>query len=279
MTSNHLEASQDAPEVNVRCGRCIGCRIDRSRTWAARGVFESQSHDSNEYVTLTYSDEAVPKNKTGIQTLKPKDMTDFVKRLRDHIKRDQNGPAIKYIACGEYGDISNRPHYHAIIFGLNLHDKKIYSTKGDYNLCSSSWLDSIWGHGNTIIGDVTFDSIAYVARYILKKKLGRESDYYKNFDIEPEFNRVSKGVGLKYFEKYKDQIYKADFIMPIPGVQMRPPRYFDLKYEKERDIREIKEKREQKQYENNPYPGWRRLDTRAKVLEYKLKTLKQRNLT
>ena len=44
-------------EIRLPCGKCIGCRLERSRQWAVRSVHEALLHEKNCFVTLTYSDE------------------------------------------------------------------------------------------------------------------------------------------------------------------------------------------------------------------------------
>jgi len=65
-------------ELTLRCGRCIGCKIDRSRQWGVRCVHESQMHESNVFVTLTYNDENMPID----CSLCYRDFQLFMKRLR-----------------------------------------------------------------------------------------------------------------------------------------------------------------------------------------------------
>jgi len=222
-----------SPEINVPCGRCIGCRLERSRQWAIRCVNEAQMHEENCFITLTYNDDKIiyGKNETG--TLVPNDLQLFWKKLRKEINKNGNRKC-RYFACGEYGDTTSRPHYHACVFGFDFQDKKYHRTTetGD-RLYSSDMLNRIWGHGHCLIGSVTFESAAYVARYIMGKKLGREKEYYKEQGIEPEFVRMSRrpGIGSTWFEKYKNDVITND-IQVVNGKETKPPKFYDKLLEK-----------------------------------------------
>jgi len=137
--------------MTVPCGRCIGCRLERSRQWALRCMHELEFHKCNSFVTLTYRDNDLPMGNMEA-TLVPDDLMLFWKRLRK-----EYGNGIRYFACGEYGERTRRPHYHACIFGVDFKDRKVFSTKGDFTLYTSDTLDSIWGYGHCIIGDVSFE--------------------------------------------------------------------------------------------------------------------------
>lgn len=212
--------------MTVPCGRCIGCRLERSRQWAIRCMHESEFHEKNCFVTFTYNDKNL-KHGENKATLWPRDLELFWKKLR----KELNGIRIRYFACGEYGERSNRPHYHACIFGFDFPDKAFYSTKNSNNLYSSPMLDRIWSHGSCLIGSLTFESAAYVARYICDKKLGETAHEYKDMGIEPEFVRMSRrpGIGSKWFDKYLTDIYPDDFCLIRNGIKTKPPKYYDKK--------------------------------------------------
>jgi hypothetical protein len=205
-------------EVNVPCGMCIGCRLERSRQWAVRCVHEASMHDDNCFVTLTYEDTKIP----GDGSLNKKHLQDFWKRLRKFIEPD----TLRYYACGEYGEETIRPHYHACIFGFDFPDKKQWKQQNGNWLYTSEILNEIWSYGYCIIGDVTFDSAAYVARYIMKKVLGDHAPYHYG-DLTPEFNTMSRrpGIGGNWLETYKDDIRKG--FITINGKKIGLPKYYD----------------------------------------------------
>lgn len=224
--------------VPIPCGRCIGCRMSRSRDWAIRCSLESRAHDVSFFLTLTYDPLCLPYSQfvdysTGElsfkSTLVKKDLQKFIKRLRDHYDREK-GKKLRYYACGEYGSRSARPHYHMIAFGLELDDLVPYKQTplGD-QLYTSEWLSNIWQKGYVIVGNVTFESCAYVARYVNKKKYGSEADFYDLYNIEPEFNIMSlkPAIGREWFDNNYDKIYANDEIILPDGHVVTPPRYFD----------------------------------------------------
>jgi len=221
-----LVAKANENAITVPCGRCIGCRLERSRQWAIRCINEASMHEKNAFITLTYNQDKIIYGKSTTGTLVLEDLQKFWKRLRKELGK--NGTFIRYFACGEYGDTTNRPHYHACLFGFDWPDKVLYSVKNGNNLYSSDMLNNIWGNGNCYSGDVTFESAAYVARYIMKKHLGRDSDYYEKEGIAPEFVAMSRrpGIGTKWFEKYHSDVINND-IMVINGKETKPPKFYD----------------------------------------------------
>lgn len=149
--------------VTFACGQCIGCRLERSRQWAIRCVHEASQHERNCFVTLTYDDKHLPADRS----LKLRHFQNFMKKLRK-----KYGAGIRFFHCGEYGEKFRRPHYHALIFNHDFDDKILWSKNRGSPLYISESLDSLWEFGFATIGDVTFESAAYVARYITKKVNG-----------------------------------------------------------------------------------------------------------
>lgn len=233
-------------EVQIPCGQCIGCRLERSRQWAIRCMHESSLYENNCFITLTYHDQFLPPG----NSLNKKHFQDFMKRLRKSVAPLK----IRYFHCGEYGDESNRPHYHACLFNIDFADKILYSTKNGVRLYVSKRLQALWPFGFCTIGDVTFESAAYVARYVLKKVTGEKAvDHYLSVDtdtgeihtIEPEYVTMSRRPGLAtgYFEKYGKEIYPDDFIV-IRGKKMKPPKFYDKLAEQEtKKMLMVKQKR------------------------------------
>lgn len=246
----------------VPCQQCRGCRIDYSRHWADRIVMESLTSlpHSCFFVTLTYSEPELQRLLTGYRyeytvdgntydlraaTLIKKDLQDFNKRLREYYSRVYNHDNIRFYACGEYGHNTRRPHFHVCYFNLPIQDLEVYSNnfRGDV-LYISPTLEKLWGHGFVVIGELTWESAAYTARYVVKKWKGLEADefYEKVGHVLPEFSLASNrpGIGGMYYELHKHEIYKYDQIQ-LPSSDKRDgitsvPRYFDKlleKYQKE----------------------------------------------
>ena len=207
-------------KVDVPCGQCIGCRLEYSKQWAIRCVNEAQMHEENCFITLTYSDENLPKN----NSLRKEDFQKFIKRLRKYISPLK----VRYYACGEYGENLNRPHYHALLFGICFRDRVWWSTRDEVRYYRSETLESLWPFGFCMLGEVTFESAAYVARYCLKKVKGDNKDRHYG-KKEPEFSLMSRrpGIGRTWLEKYKDDVYPHDYMVIRNGVKQKPPRYYD----------------------------------------------------
>lgn len=239
-------------QMQLPCGRCIGCKLERSRQWALRCVHEARGHEENSWLTLTYDDDNLP---YGGSLVKPH-LQKFYKRLRKEIEPIK----IRYFSAGEYGEDKGRPHYHICLFGFDFPDKHMYRV-GDSgeDLYTSELLDRLWGKGRSEIGEVTFESAAYTARYCTKKITGdMAKDHYtvilldgRMVEIEPEFAMMSlgrnrgDGIGAKHFDKYRDEIYPEDECV-IRGKRSKPPRYYDKLLE-ETDVdlyEEVKRNRE-----------------------------------
>lgn len=212
---------------SICCGQCIGCRLERSRQWAVRCLHESQLYDASSFVTLTYSDEHVPVD----GSLRYSDYQRFMRRVRRRFR------GVRFYMAGEYGEKGSRPHYHAVLFGVHFGDRYNWrQSPAGFPLYRSDLLDSLWTLGSAEIGDVTFESAGYVARYVMKKVTGDKADeHYKRVSedgeiywLTPEFNRMSlkPGIGARWFEKYKAQTYPRDYII-VRGKKMRPPKYYD----------------------------------------------------
>lgn len=227
----------------IPCGKCIECRLAYSRNWADRCMMELEDHKSSYFVTLTYDDEHVHKNDwfnedTGefgnIMTLCKVDLQKFFKRLRYY-----HGEKIRYFSAGEYGETSLRPHYHAIIFGLELIDLVFYkrSSQG-FNYYLSESLSKIWSHGYVVVTEVSWDTCAYTARYVMKKQKGLASAIYTKYNFEPEFTLMSRkpGIARKWYDEHKSTMYNSAYInitTPTGGHKCRPPKYFDNLYDAE----------------------------------------------
>lgn len=231
----------------IPCGQCIGCRIDYSRTWATRLMLESKNYPKDQcwFVTLTYDDEHLPKpNKIVTDSGEVKDSPFSSVSKREHqlfMKRLRNkfGCNIRFFCCGEYGDISFRPHYHYILFGLKIPDLVFYKSNFRCDLMyTSELLSHCWSdeqsipYGFVVVSPISFDTCSYVARYVMKKRKGKDFSFYEKFAIEPEFCLMSRrpGIGKDYFSANYEYIYKTDSITlgtDNGSFTVKPPKYFD----------------------------------------------------
>lgn len=249
--------------IKLPCGQCTGCRLEKSRQWAMRCVHEAQTHSRNCFVTLTYADEHLPQ----YGSLSRAHLTKFFKRLRDH-----KGP-FRYYACGEYGDQTQRAHYHACLFGVDFDDKIEFRQIGEHKLYISEQLTKIWGHGNASIGSLTFETAAYTARYVMKKQTGKTAKPFTWLDPETgELQTLTQPFAVMSLRKaigktwligntnflkpdqhgppapvqggfYQD-IYSKDAIV-LRGKKMPPARYYDKLYDKinPQHLKKLKQKR------------------------------------
>lgn len=220
------------------CGKCQGCRLEHSRIWAIRCVKEASMHAQNSFVTLTYRDDKLPENGSLIL----RDLQLFFKRLRKALWLVDKNRKVRYYACGEYGDKYQRPHYHAILFGVDFGDKLVYSPpdeNGEGGLYTSRVLDGLWTHGQCIIGVVNFKTCSYVARYCMKKVDGnkRKAGHYLVYTSDgvvserlPEFAVMSRrpGIGAPWYDKYGNEVREHDSII-LDGQAVPSIRYFDLR--------------------------------------------------
>jgi hypothetical protein len=254
--------------IQVACGQCIGCRLERSRVWAVRCIHEASLYPNNCFVTLTYDDASLPEFYNINSGLVYEHFQLFMKRLRErfvpkcpfpkgHESREEwlMMNRIRFYMCGEYGDDFSRPHFHALLFNFDFSDKYYWTNRNGNRYYRSSVLDgmprysidrgqvsseALWPYGNCEIGDVTFNSAAYVARYIMKKQTGSgSSEHYEWVDPSTgeiflrrsEFNEMSTspGIGKAWVDKFYKDVYPHDYLV-VNGVKTRSPRYYDNIY-------------------------------------------------
>jgi len=228
--------SAAAATLQIPCGQCAECRLKRSREWAVRCMHEASLHRFNCFLTLTYRDDerAVSLNYTDFQL--------FMKRLRARFPKD----VIRFFCCGEYGETNPatgvrdggkyRAHFHAILFNFNFPDRVPCRMLGRADLHKSALLDELWRHGDCKIGEVTFESAAYVARYAMKKVTGDlAASVYTvvlpdgtMLEREPEMLVMSKrpAIGREWFQRFGKHVYVRDKVV-ARGKEMQPPRYYD----------------------------------------------------
>lgn len=156
-------------------------------------------------------------------TLVKRDLQLFMKRLRKKF-----GVGIRFYGCGEYGEKFGRPHYHVLLFNRDMPDKVFRSEgkRGD-RLYTSKVLSELWPMGHSVVGEVSFDSCAYVARYVMKKIFGKYADILYG-DMVREFAVMSRkpGIGRPYFDKYGGEVYAHDSVV-VNGQEVKPPRFYD----------------------------------------------------
>lgn len=252
----------------IPCGKCLGCYLERARDKAVQLSLEKMNPEYKEnecwFLTLTYEDTYLPIHEkidantgeifTGVST-ELKDLQNWIKKIRDN----HPDKTIRYMAAREYGSHTLRPHYHLIIFGLPL-DRELFVKIGNNANGDPLWttpqLDNmiskdcwsvrrplgdrtapIYKAGNVTVGEVTFQSISYVARYTMKKA-NKQYDsewWYKSQGMDIEGISQSQDLGKWYYELHKHEIYENDYV-PVLGKNgnfSRPPKCFDRLYKKE----------------------------------------------
>jgi hypothetical protein len=254
--------------VKLPCGQCIGCRLEKSRQWAVRIMHEASLYTDNCFITLTYDDEHIP----DFQSLRKRDFQLFLKRLRKRFEPR----TIRYFHCGEYGDSTRRPHYHAILFNFDFPDKvKIGTTGSGLPDHASATLAELWRFGRHSIGSVSFESAAYVARYVTKKVTGKLAESHYSC-VDPETGECGRreaeyatmslrpGIGKGWYEKFHKEVYPLDRVV-VRGVPCKPPRYYDNLLERDNPdvLRKVTKARDQARSEKEETPE--RLAVREKV--------------
>lgn len=267
------ELAHSGVPIPVPCYQCIGCRLQRAASWAIRCMHEKRMHESSAFLTLTYRNENLQKTKDGA-TLVLRDLQLFMKRLR--LERPSG---VRFLACGEYGERTQRPHYHMILLNTCFPDMKYHRMSGKKKLYASAELDGLWKLGDCLIGDVEFESCAYVAGYVVKKVTGaRAAAHYG--DRLPEFQTMSRrpGLGAGYYEKYRDEIYKHDTVV-MRGHEVSVPKYYDYRHEKvDADrLEELKKVRRVRALENKADNTRKRLRVRERYQELKREHFNKRD--
>lgn len=280
ITFNPIRALNSTNPFNVPCGRCAGCRLERSRQWAVRCMHEAQLHQENCFITLTFSNEHLPID----YSVNVRDLQLFMKKLR----KQQHPKTIRFLASGEYGDTNLRPHYHLVIFGHDYQDKVHYETtpRGDRLYVSKS-LSQIWPYGLSTIGNLTFESAAYTARYAMKKLTGElaETGYLREHPlhhficrVRPEFLVMSRGgrdgqggIGSGWYEKFGQEAFQHDSVI-VRGKEQLPPRFYLNKLPEE-EKKAITVRRTIKAKANPRARGYTAETARAEVRDARISTL------
>lgn len=283
-TTNASLADTDR-KLDIPCGQCIGCRLDRAKMWAVRCVHESQLHEKNCFITLTFNE------KYWHPSLDVRTFQLFLKRLR----RAYPETKIRFFHCGEYGEELQRPHHHAILFGFDFPDKELWSIRDDVKLYRSKALEALWSNPETkepygfcTIGDVTYESAAYVARYCVKKINGKKAqEHYLSADLDtgecttlkPEYVTMSRrpGIASDWIHKYHNDVYSQDFVVLNEKIKCKTPKYYDKIYDRichsKDELENIKVKRIIKAKDRKEDSTIERLETRLGIQERKAKKL------
>lgn len=282
--------------VLIPCGHCIGCRMEKSKAWAVRCVHEAQLHEppdgnGNCFITLTFDDKFLDEKGSLVK----RDFVLFMKRLRkfvcNHVwdevtysyvsvypPKDSSG--VRFFHCGEYGSQGNRPHHHACIFNYRFGDMELLTIREGVKLYTSKTLEELWPYGYCTVGDVTVQSAAYIARYVLKKQYFDKrrpeliGAYYNG--REPEYITMSRkgGIGTEFYKKFKSDMFPHGFAVLGGGIKVRTPEFYERKFELDspEDFHRMKVSRIQRSC-NNPDNTPKRLSVREDIQYLRAKKL------
>lgn len=264
-------------DIQLPCGQCQGCRLRRAADWTLRCMHEAKMHQANCFITLTYSDENLPAH----GTLDHRHFQLYMKRLR----KDNAPHRVRFYMCGEYGPQTKRPHYHACIFGeeYRKHRKPMGKSESGELYYEQPELTRHWPLGQATVQDLTQNSAGYCARYIMKKKLGKENKYTtitedgEIIELAPEYSAMSlkPGIGATWLDKYARDVYPHDFVI-AKGVKLKPPKYYDQRIKKGNfDTDLIEYQRQQRAAKAKPDNTPERLKVREAVELARIKHLKR----
>jgi hypothetical protein len=275
-------------KLEIPCGRCIGCRIDRSQQWGTRIMHEARYHEKTCFLLLTYDDQHLPEH----GQLVPPDAKKFCKAVNDKFGPELRrlfGHGVRYFLCGEYGDLTGRPHYHVILFGVDFaEDRKPWKKSGKHQLWRSETATRLWGRGNVDIGSLSEQSGEYAARYCLKKVNGEMAkDHYARIDpatgewfmLHAEFIRMSNkpGIGRLFFDDpaNRNMYDRGGFPRNRSSHLKKIPRYYDSQLEKVDPDRfeEIKRKRKKDALKRKADNTPERLAVREEIQKAKVQQL------
>lgn len=214
-----LQRHGDSTPLDLPCGQCIGCRVQRAQDWALRCRHEASLYDASTWVTLTYDDAHLPAG----NSLNYRHFQLFMKSLRFQ----HRGQTIRYYMCGEYGETTQRPHYHACLFNIHFPDQTKHKTVAGKPYYISPTLTKLWPHGSHLIAPLTPQNAQYTALYITEKITGDAGDAHYG-DRVPPFNRMSlkPAIGSAWLERYIDDMRTTDSIRS-DGQSYKPPKFYD----------------------------------------------------
>lgn len=242
-------------------------------------MHEKMFHPESCFITLTYDDQHVPEN----YSLDLRHWQLFNKKFRRFLEPKK----IRFFACGEYGDLNGRPHYHAIVFNHDWRDKTFVerSDSGE-EIYTSETLRHLWGNGIVSTQDVTHKSAAYVARYCTKKIKTTDTfgaDHYRRISpidgefhqVSPEFSTCSNrpGLGTEFVKQFKSDFYPSGFLI-VEGVRQAPPKFYVSRLS-EGEQQRLKRQARRLGLKNKPHQTTERRLARAAVRDARINKLKR----
>lgn len=314
----------------IPCGKCIGCKLDYARHWADRMMLEYESCHKAVFVTLTYEDKWLPnvnpetgelfspsdlnEDEARIAPLIKSDLSEFMKSLRSKFSDNNHDVRIRFFGCGEYGEKKHRPHFHVILFGIDLQDLQI-TFSGDIRGTLEPWvknelgqvsfrsnlLEDVWKErGIVTVSETSYETFGYVGRYSLKKARGNK--YPEKYNLPKEFTNMSRnpGIGIPFLKEHQEAVEEVnqwyvngkDIYWPKILIQ----KYCDIDelgnigyYDRDDEDPILIEKREQRKmaalnsflntYENSDVPYYEKSDFLEKQVTKRVNLLKRGDVT
>lgn len=229
--------------LTIPCGECILCREEQARQWAVRITHEAQLWEASSFITLTYDDKNLPEH----SSLNYSHMQNFWRRLKRRLG------ALRYYYVGEYGDLTQRPHYHACVFGHAFIEGRRLLRRSPTHLWTSPLLEEAWGLGHVSVGALTFETARYTASYVTKKLRSRQTYMWADpitGELKPlvqprAFASKHPAIGAAWLDKYGKYVYDHDHVV-INGQAQKPPKAYDRWLEKTKgkeELERIKQRR------------------------------------
>lgn len=197
-----------------RCGSCAGCLVQRQQEWATRMALEAQCHAKSVFVTLTYNDSFLPAD----GSVSRRELQLFLKRFRKAI----SPVLVRYFACGEYGDVSGRPHYHLVLFGVGVECLTKLQESWSTRVVMDGGQSTSYSLGFVSVSEFTLDRALYVAKYILKSSTWQSG---RSDGRAGEFSLMSRrpGLGVGGIAKLSDEVCRVASLR-YPGLSLEEMR-------------------------------------------------------
>lgn len=245
------------------CQKCLGCREIQQQQLALRITHEATAYTHNHFLTLTYEEEKLPRG------LQKHHMQNFWKKLRK-----QTTHKIKHLTCGEYGDRTQRPHYHAAVLNLAIADLKKWDSENN----RSNTLEKLWAHGIVTVSELTPDRIKYVAGYVLKKAGYRKQIYCTEDgeELQGPYRNMSKGLGKEWLKKYATDL-RNGYLQQDQSKYTIPRYYLDYIKKTNTQLHDTIEQAKTKNWKELTYQDRQLLHNAEKIRQKQIKDRKARD--
>lgn len=219
-------------EFLIGCGKCLGCQLDRSSSWATRAVHESRYFDALSFLTLSWADAHMPANPEDARH----ELRKFVMRVRKMF-----GPGLRFFGCMELGERFSRPHAHFCVYGEAFTEdaEPVAKSKTGNVLWRSPVLERLWTGGFSWVGEFSAESAAYVARYCVKKA-DQPSSVSLAHPVTGEvvdwptvyrpFYPLRPALGVRFVDEFPQDCWSG--LRARGGARIRTPRAYSKRLER-----------------------------------------------